>query len=352
MWNLKSVTNRSSWCAPRRDCGLFSTPVATGERGSFAGRGASVSSAVPSTPGVGISMGPSSSRPTRRTSSFVRRPSFVFRSARSTPGAVGSSSTWTWRLSHSSTSWLPCRSVWLGSKSSRCELPWSKRIILPGNWKTSLDAFIESWHVVGTHPQLLRPDRKQLTPATIAEAESNGKTYNELFRYHSRHADFARYGPDGNPGRPGAKFRAVDADAILANVEYNLRELRAMYLKTDLLAAEELVASETRDAARYVELTKKHARAVGIDIPDLSMDQLRSGMYDWHLFPNTVFLIGNGSVLAYRARPNGADPDTCIFDVQGLELPPAAGITTAPPSSSRTGVTVTSARSSVRTSPT
>ena len=53
-------------------------------------------------------------------------------------------------------------------------------------------------------------------------------------------------------------------------------------------------------------------------------------MYDWHVFPNTVFLIDMGCCLAYRARPNGLDPDSCIFDVQGLELPPSAGLPTAP----------------------
>jgi hypothetical protein len=54
-------------------------------------------------------------------------------------------------------------------------------------------------------------------------------------------------------------------------------------------------------------------------------------MYDWHLFPNTVFLIDMACCLAYRARPNGHDPDSCIFDVQGLELPPREGIETAAP---------------------
>lgn len=54
-------------------------------------------------------------------------------------------------------------------------------------------------------------------------------------------------------------------------------------------------------------------------------------MYDWHVFPNTVFLIDMGCCLTYRARPNGMDPNSCIFDVQGLELPPADGLPTAAP---------------------
>jgi Rieske 2Fe-2S family protein len=239
-------------------------------------------------------------------------------------------------------------------KLDEMRIAWYKRVVLPANWKTALDAFIESWHVPGTHPQLLRAD-KQGSPATIAEGQSYTKMYNELFRYHSRHADFARYGDEGNPSGLRAQFGGT-AQSIFTNVTYNLRELRALYLKTDLLAAGELLASDDPDGpgtgVRYTELRKKHARAAGIDIPELSADQLRSAMFDWHMFPNTAFLLDMGCAIAYRSRPNGLDPDTCIFDVQGLELPPAAGIDTAPPSTTATGARETWAPCSIRISPT
>ena len=230
----------------------------------------------------------------------------------------------------------PLRTRLEGFKLEEMRIAWYKRFILPANWKTSLDAFMESWHTAGTHPQLLRPDRRQMSPATIAESESAGKTYNELFRYHSRHADFARFGPEGDTVRPGSSFvirpgNNFDASAIYKSVEYSLRELRALHLKTELLAASELVADGADDPPTYQALRKKYARAAGIEVPDLSADQLRHGMYDWHIFPNTVFLIDMGCALAYRARPNGNDPDSCIFDVWGLELPPSEGIETAQP---------------------
>jgi len=220
-----------------------------------------------------------------------------------------------------------------GFKLEDMRIAWYKTVILPANWKTSLDAFMESWHVPGTHPQLLRPD-KHHTPPTIAECEQYGTTFNELFRYHSRHADSFRYGPDGDTTKLRATY-GVDPRAVHTNVDYNLRELGALYLKTDLGAAEELLSTEGADGpsgnAIYQQLRKKHARAAGIDCPELTGDQLKNAMYDWHLFPNTVFLLDMACCLTYRARPNGNDPDSCIFDVQGLELPPAAGLPTAPP---------------------
>jgi hypothetical protein len=38
-------------------------------------------------------------------------------------------------------------------------------------------------------------------------------------------------------------------------------------------------------------LRKKHARAAGFDMPELSADELRVAMFDWHMFPNTAFLL-------------------------------------------------------------
>jgi glycine betaine catabolism A len=220
-----------------------------------------------------------------------------------------------------------------GFKLEDMRIAWYKSVVLPANWKTALDAFIESWHVPGTHPQLMRPD-KHKTPPTVAECERYGATFNELFRYHSRHADVYRYGGDGDAARVRAAY-GLDPQAIYTNVEYSLRELGALYLKTDLRAAAEL---RTIEAARgpdgnaiYQELRKKHAREAGIDYPDVNQEQLRGAMYDWHVLPNTVFLIDLGCCLTYRARPNGRDPDTCIFDVQGLELPPSDGLETALP---------------------
>lgn len=218
-----------------------------------------------------------------------------------------------------------------GFKLEDMRIAWYKTVVLPANWKTALDAFVESWHVPGTHPQLLRPDKHD-SPPTVAECQQYGATFNELFRYHSRHADAYRYGPDGDARKVRATY-GVDPRAIYVNVEYSLRELRALYLRSDMAAATELLTTEGADGpggnAIYQDLRRQHARARGIDYPDVTPEQLKAAMYDWHLFPNTVFLIDMGCCLTYRSRPNGLDPDSCVFDVQGLELPPAEGLPTA-----------------------
>jgi glycine betaine catabolism A len=227
----------------------------------------------------------------------------------------------------------PAPSRLVGFKLEDMRVAWSKSVLVDANWKTGLDAFVEAWHVPGSHPQLLRPD-KQTSPPTIAECDRYGQTFNELFRYHSRHADVFRYGSEGDSTRLRPEY-GVDPNAVYDNVVYNLRELRSLYLPTDLGAAAELrTVEEARGPqgnAIYQQLRKKHARAAGVDYPDLTEEQLKEGMYAWHLLPNTVFLVDFGTCLAYRTRPYGDDPNRCIFDVWGLWLPPSGGITTAKP---------------------
>jgi Rieske 2Fe-2S family protein len=220
-----------------------------------------------------------------------------------------------------------------GYRLEEMRVAWYKSVVVRANWKTALDAFVESWHTPGSHPQLLRPD-KRTGPPTIAECEKYGKTFNELFRYHSRHADVFRYGGDGDTTRLRPEY-GMDPNVVYDNVVYNLRELRTLYLQSDLDAAAELRtlpgAYGPDGNAIYQQLRKKHARAAGVNYPELTEEQLKGGMYDWHVFPNTVLLVDFGTAIAYRTRPSVKDPDTCIFDIQGLWLPPAEGIETARP---------------------
>jgi Ring hydroxylating alpha subunit (catalytic domain) len=37
--------------------------------------------------------------------------------------------------------------------------------------------------------------------------------------------------------------------------------------------------------------------------------------YDWHVFPNFIFLMGPDGGIFYRIRPNGDERESCIFDI-------------------------------------
>ena len=56
--------------------------------------------------------------------------------------------------------------------------------------------------------------------------------------------------------------------------------------------------------------------------PVTAEEYSRAGM-DWHIFPNTILLPLANNCLGYRVRPNGDDPESCIFEIYELELYPS-----------------------------
>jgi hypothetical protein len=142
--------------------------------------------------------------------------------------------------------------------------------------------------------------------------------YNPTFAYqnHSRFVFGVRkdapVSGTASMGRP---------EIIRANIAYQLDQLRALNSKYDLAAAEELCAIDLGDRPFYQvfgELRRKHAEEAGLPIPRLTVEQLSAGQGSWHMFPTMVNLIEPGSILGYRALPNGNDPDSCFFEAWAL----------------------------------
>jgi hypothetical protein len=74
---------------------------------------------------------------------------------------------------------------------------------------------------------------------------------------------------------------------------------------------------------KMMELACEADAERGVIWPTVDPDHFRLSGIDWHIFPNTVVLHGITFALGYRARPNGYDPDSCIFEVYVLErFPP------------------------------
>jgi hypothetical protein len=68
-----------------------------------------------------------------------------------------------------------------------------------------------------------------------------------------------------------------------------------------------LASAKADDAAR------------GVIWPEIEPEHLAACGIDWHIFPNMIVLPSLTTALCYRARPNGDDPDSCIFEVFVIE---------------------------------
>jgi nitrite reductase/ring-hydroxylating ferredoxin subunit len=193
---------------------------------------------------------------------------------------------------------------------------WRQWLYFPCNWKIALEAFNESYHVSTSHPELNR--------------------YGELLswsRAEGRHAWHGLAGIRNGPqhataGLSGGAAGAHSADARISTpemLEYLMAEVNATTTDTFIKAARRLVdelppgTSHEEVSAHLVASAKRDDAARGVIWPEIDRDHLIAAGIDWHVFPNSIILPGITFALCYRARPNGRNPDSCIFEVYVLE---------------------------------
>ena len=211
---------------------------------------------------------------------------------------------------------IPDFAEWLGPAASHYEAydfenrytgMWvAKRI--PANWKATAEAFMEAWHSVTTHPQLLgflgdansRYDligdhfNRAITPSGVLSPHMTGKDQQYVL---DKMAEFA----GGSDGKTNRRFNASDdAGEIDPNDPFHARKVLAE-------------ASRKGFAAQY-----------GHDYSDKSDTELLDN-FTYNVFPNFSPWIGFLPTLVYRWLP-GDTPDWCIMEIR-LLFPTAKGET-------------------------
>jgi len=171
------------------------------------------------------------------------------------------------------------------------------------NWKTSVDAFNEVYHVQGIHPQIL-------------ESIDDIHVQIDLYERHNRYLV-----PFGllSPRYP--------------NQEDLTRALREM-LRAAGVDPETFEGGPADVRPAIQASVKKHGAEHGIDLSDLNDDQL-SDDYHYYIFPNITLNTHHTGVMVFRQRPHPTDPNKMYFDLQnytripdGAEPPPRPAHTT------------------------
>jgi phenylpropionate dioxygenase-like ring-hydroxylating dioxygenase large terminal subunit len=192
---------------------------------------------------------------------------------------------------------------------------WRQWVIYDSNWKTALEAFMEPYHVQGTHPQLLK--------------------FGEFYAYSKA---YGRHGVSGFDERdPAMKMKSsstITRAGKGGDARKSIYELQkeiyttvnnASSTETLVNAAKRLVdelpeGTSPQDTFKHwFASAKADDEARGITWPAISEAQLSEAGLAWHLFPNMAILQGITFALCYRARPYGDDPNKCIFESYALE---------------------------------
>ena len=192
---------------------------------------------------------------------------------------------------------------------------WRQWVIFDCNWKTAMEAFMEPYHVTGTHTQMLE--------------HGDYYAYSAVYGLHGV-SGFDQRDPEFQMSQSSTVTRAgrgVDPRVSTYELQNEIYTTVNFASTTETLvnAAKRLVDElpEGTPADEVIEHWLASARADdaarGVVWPTISPENLAEAGLAWHVFPNMTILQGITFALCYRTRPYGDDVDKCVFESYALE---------------------------------
>ena len=195
----------------------------------------------------------------------------------------------------------------------RMRVVWWKGVNLDANWKLAMEAFIEGYHIMASHPQL--------TQGQGQEYDADGLAYSVHASGHSSYVS-----------RPGARKehrRQVDylheVEALIESSRLLCEGLEAMTLPRDLHVIETLRHRPVPEGGSLgsvlVQAIYEHATNAGIPLPKVEPRALSRWGGVFFVFPHYFVLPQYGNALTYRFRPLADQPERCLLELWSLTIP-------------------------------
>jgi phenylpropionate dioxygenase-like ring-hydroxylating dioxygenase large terminal subunit len=190
---------------------------------------------------------------------------------------------------------------------------WAYGTVLPANWKIAMEAFMEGYHVMQTHPQLHKPMQgiyhDPFDPDVVLRKEGSanarrvavdGVTTQEAVNMQIHHLELLS---DGMAGMVHAKEVEI-----------------ASQVSPEGLSDDPNIAVP-QWYAKVMQAISENLRAKGEPVPDLlAVAQSAPINAVEFLFPHYFLLPIFSSMSAYRIRPLG--PESCFFELWSLTFYP------------------------------
>ena len=200
---------------------------------------------------------------------------------------------------------------------------WWRSVHLDCNWKLALEAFQEGWHVRGTHTQL-----------TMGLGDEFPNPHDLLFTYPNGHACLTK-DPNGEANaikkRLGLGGGASNPNDTIDFMRMVAEQLETSILPKDLFVAEGLRTCPHEEFShRLIQGIFEWNKGAGIKMPEPTPEVLGRWSSQWFIHPNFKLHPSFGNSIAYRSRPDGLNPEKCIFEMWSLTLVPQGTEVTKP----------------------
>ncbi len=192
---------------------------------------------------------------------------------------------------------------------------WRKWTRLPCNWKVAVEAFTEAYHAPITHPQTGRYGAPKVW------SHARGK--------HGQMGQISVSG--GGIGTSVSDKQVAGRDVrkvVIGAIQQQRDTVGSLTTDTLIAASKRLldVLPETATAPEvsmvFMQMAREMDAERGVIWPDIDPQHVNDAGINWSLFPNTVLLQNFTFCLGFRVRPDGYNPDSCIFEVYHLERYP------------------------------
>jgi phenylpropionate dioxygenase-like ring-hydroxylating dioxygenase large terminal subunit len=212
--------------------------------------------------------------------------------------------------------------------------------IMDCNWKVGLAAFNEAYHVEATHIWDLsgyaartmmngtamrtrdaarsrggKPKASGRIDARDAEGRTAGsyrflyetfETHNKMRNIPELLTESAPLGDVGDPRKAAIEMLRLSQMISLAHQD-----------DIDYVEALDEVPADVPSVQFFTDVRRQVGLAGGVDYSHIPDEDMLSAI-DYCIYPNMVGPVSAGNWILFRFRPNGNDPDTCLYDVMFL----------------------------------